>query len=255
MAKVFISHSSKDEALISIFMEFLQMGMGIEKKDIFCTARSEELHTGEDFILRIREQMRDCEVAFFVITNNFLKSQFCLTEMGAAWGLGKRVYPLLLVGIDKIEKTPLKGLQVRFLGKENDISAIYDELRACSVITRTSTAEYMRRLPDFIKQVQILTNGDYILQISEDGYYHTEIAAVRYVPSEYRCYRIKGHIEEWRTPNSAASDWIFYRTGVYEDLKMGEKIRFKIAKTEMNRWADIGIARNIYPADLRIDLD
>ena len=253
MAKIFIIHSSRDRELIRILLDFLQIGMGISRDEIFCTSYPEELPTGDNFIEIIRKQMRNCEAAFLVITDNFLKSQFCLTEMGAAWGLGKRIYPILLVSLDKVEKTPLKGLQVRFLNNENDISAIYDELRNNGIITRTSTAEYIHRLPEFMQQIRIRANGEYILEVSEDGYYHTEILEVRYVPTEYRCYRIKGHIEEWRTHNSAESDWIFFRAGVYEDLKVGEKIRFKIFRTEVNRWADIGIARNIYPADIKIE--
>lgn len=251
MAKIFISHSAMDKELIRSLVDFLQIGMGIERKDIFCTSYPEELPTGENFIEIIKQQMRNCEAAFFVITDNFLNSQFCLTEMGAAWGLGKRIFPLLLVSIDKMERTPLKGVQVRFLDRENDVSAIYDELRSNGIITKTSTAEYIHRLPEFMKQIQIRSNGEYMLEVSEDGYYHTEIMEVRNVPAEYRCYRIKGHIEEWRNQGDAESDWLLFRAGIYKDLKVGTKVRFKIFRTEMKRWGDIGIARNIYPADLR----
>lgn len=253
MAKIFISHSVRDGELIRILVDFLQMGMGIGRSEIFCTSYPETLPTGENFIEEIRRQMVNCEAVFFMLTDNFLKSQFCLTEMGAAWGLGKRIYPLLLVNLDKLERTPLKGLQVRFLNKENDVSAIYDELRNDGIITRTSTAEYMRRLPEFIQEITAQSDGEYILTAAEDGYYHTEIVAERYVPDGYRCYGIKGHIKEWRDVDSAETDWLFYRADVYEDLKVGEKVRFKIHRTEEKRWQDIGIARNIYPADLRID--
>ena len=253
MAKIFISHSVRDKELIRTLVDFLQMGMGIGKEDIFCTSYPEELPSGENFIEIIRQQMRNCEAAFLVITDNFLRSPFCLTELGAAWGLGKRLFPLLLTSIDKVERTPLKGLQVRFLNKENDVSAIYDELRNNGIITKTSTAEYIRRLPEFIKQVHMQSNGEYILEVSEDGYYHTEVTEVRGVSAEYRCYRIKGHTQEWRNQGNAESDWLFFRAGIYEDLKVGNKVRFKIFRTEVKRWSDIGIARNIYPADLRVE--
>lgn len=89
-----------------------------------------------------------------------------------------------------------------------------------------------------------------LLQVGTDGYYHTEIVEVRNVPSQYRCYQIKGHLQEWETEDAAKTDWIFYRTGAYKDLEVGDKVRFKILKTDINKWRDIGIARNIYPADL-----
>ena len=34
MAKIFISYSSKNEKLVSCFLEFLQMGMGVNNSDI-----------------------------------------------------------------------------------------------------------------------------------------------------------------------------------------------------------------------------
>lgn len=158
MAKIFISHSSRDEKLIRILLDFLQMGMGISREEIFCTSYPDELPTGNPFIEIIRREMRNCEAAFLVITDNFIKSPFCLTELGAAWGLGKRIYPLLLVSLDKVENTPLKGLQVRYLDDKNDVSAVYDELRDNGIITRTSTAEYMRRLPEFMREISLMSH-------------------------------------------------------------------------------------------------
>ena len=251
MAKIFISHSTEDEKLIKIFVEFLMLGMGIEQKEVFCTSYSETLLTGENFIDAIRQGMKDCEVTFLIITDNYLKSPFCLAEMGAAWGLGKKIIPLLLVSLDRVERTPLKGLQVRFLNREKDISAIYDELRNGGVIARTSTSEYMCRLPDFMQKMEMQVYGEYILKPNGDGYYQTEIIERRSVPNEYRCYKIKGHIEEWRRAECATSDWLFFRREMYEELNVGEKVEFKISKTEENYWKDIGKARNIYPADLK----
>lgn len=251
MAKLFISHSSKDRELIKTLVEFLQMGMGISRGEIFCTSYPEELPTGEQFIEVIKKEMINCEVVFFVITDEFLRSQFCLTEMGAAWGLGKRIYPLMLVKLERIENTPLKGIQVRFLEKQSDVNAIYDELRNCNIITRTSITEYINRIDAFVRQVEVYAKGEYMLRISDDGYYHTEILEERNVPSVYCCYRIKGHVAEWQKDNDAKTDWLFYRIGVYEKLQVGEKVKFKISKTDVNCWSDIGWARNIYPADLK----
>lgn len=251
MAKVFISHSSKDREIVTSVLDFLQMGMGIAREEIFCTSYPNELPTGEAFITKIKEELENCEAVIFLITEQYLKSQFCLAELGAAWGLSKRIFPLLLVDFDKLEGTPLKGMQMRRLDKENDISVVYDEFCTCGVILRQCTSEYINRLPSFIRQIKVITNGEYLLEVGEDGYYHTEISAVRNVPSEYRCYKIKGHIENWEAEDAAKTDWIFYRHGVYGEFHVGDKVCFKISKTEVNNWKDIGLARNIYPADLK----
>ena len=250
MAKIFISHSTLNREVARAFVDFLQMGMGIAREEIFCTSYPNTLPTGEGFINKIKEELENCEAVIFLITEQYLKSQFCLAELGAAWGLGKKIYPLLLVNFEKIERTPLKGLQALFLNNENDISVVYDEFCSRGIISRPCTSEFMKRLPIFIQQLNVQINGDFLLEMATDGYYHTEISAVRNVPSEYKCYRIKGHVDEWQGEDLAKSDWIFFRKGMYKELEVGDKVRFKISKTEVNRWKDIGMARNIYPADL-----
>lgn len=171
--------------------------------------------------------------------------------MGAAWGLGKRIYPLLTVDVQKLDRTPLKGIQMRHLDNKNDMSVLYDEFYKYGINQGRCTAEYTERMPEFIQKVKMLLNGEYILPMDSEGYYHTEICAVRDVPAEYRCYQIKGHTEEWRGADRAKSDWLLFRHKVYEDLEIGDKVRFKISKKVEKFWKDIGIARNIYPADLR----
>lgn len=41
MAKIFLSHSSKDKKLVMTFCEFLRSGLDLTRKDIFCTALEE----------------------------------------------------------------------------------------------------------------------------------------------------------------------------------------------------------------------
>lgn len=89
-----------------------------------------------------------------------------------------------------------------------------------------------------------------LLQIGADGYYHTQITEVRSVPLKYRCYKINGHIQEWEAEDAAKTDWLFYHAGAFEDLEIGDNVKFRISNTDINKWSDIGIARNIYPSIL-----
>ena len=59
MKKVFISFSSKNQQLAEKFLEFLQLGMGLRRRDVFCTALPETLQTGENFMDSIRPQMEE----------------------------------------------------------------------------------------------------------------------------------------------------------------------------------------------------
>ncbi|MGN0506933.1 MAG: toll/interleukin-1 receptor domain-containing protein [Lachnospiraceae bacterium] len=253
MAKIFISHSVEDKEIVKKFIEFLQMGMGVRRDDIFCTSYPSALPTGHAFIEKIKSELQDCEAVMFIITENYLKSQFCIAELGAAWGLGKRVYPLLLVDFGRLDRTPLKGIQMRKLNSREDISTVYDELCESGIVNKQCTSTYMEKLEVYLSAMKFLDMGDYTLKTDMNGYYHTEIIEVRNVPREYRCYRIRGHIDGWQGEYESKTDWLFYRQNVYEDFRVGDRVCFKIAKMEEKTWSDIGRARNIYPADLRRD--
>lgn len=252
MAKIFISHSSKNKELVEILTEFLQLGMGVNRSDIFCTSFPSGLPTGEAFIEKIREELKESEAVIFLITEEYLKSLFCVTEMGAAWALGKKIYPLLTVKSDKLNRTPLLGLQMRFLNSTDDLSVIYDEFCVSGITAGRRTAEYNRRLPRFLEDVEKTVTGERLLKKYGDGYYYTEITKVRRVPAPYRCYRIKGHVDSWTGENEAKTDWLFFREGVYPELKEGDRVKFKIYKTEVRPFPDLGLAKNIYPAELEI---
>lgn len=247
MAKVFISHSSENKKLAEILVTFLQQGMGVNREEIFCTSYPDALPSGQAFIPKIKEALKGCEAVIFLITQEYLTSKFCLAEMGAAWGLGKRIYPLLTVNVDALNKTPLLGIQMRYLNNKGDISAIYDEFCDNHVNSKRSTAEFTDRLPAFIGEVNKILNGDFLLEKDGDEYFHTRICEIRRVPENFRCYRIEGHVKD---SGAAKSDWLFFHRGAYPDLEKDDKVKFKIDKTEERTFHDIGCARNIYPAEL-----
>ena len=175
MAKIFISHSSKDKDMVIDFMDFLQKGMGFGREDIFCTSYPNALPTGEEFIAKIKAELVGCEAAFLVITDNYLSSPFCMAELGAVWGLGKRIFPLLTVDLEKMNSTPLLGMQMRFLNKRDNMEAVYDEFCKYEIIPSPSVGEFNHNLNIFMQKL----NGEYQLKMGADGYYHTEILAVR----------------------------------------------------------------------------
>ncbi len=251
MARVFISYSSKDERLVEKFIEFLQLGMGVSRNNIFCTAFEETLTTGEAFIENIRKGLEDCEAVISIITEEYLKSKFCMIEMGAAWAMSKRYFPMILIPVDRLNKTPLYSMQMRKLNDSGDISTVYDELFECGISEKRQTAQFNKRLPEFIRQTDEICNGDYIIEKDEDGYYETVIKEVRKVKENYRCYGIKGHIAEPPDGEQANSDWIFYWRDMFPDLQVGERVRFKVSKSEVKIFSDLGRARNLYPADLK----
>ena len=96
--KFFISHSSNDKTIVNGFIkELLKIGCGFKDADIFCTLDSTAIRTGDDFRAKIVENMKSCDFILLFISENYMKSEICHNEMGAAWALeGKRILPFVL---------------------------------------------------------------------------------------------------------------------------------------------------------------
>jgi len=83
-AKVFISYSQQDGALYSSLCLALD-GSGILRRDVW------NLPLGEPLADGLRAAIEECDVCVFLATTRSLESRWCLAELGAFWGAGKKV--------------------------------------------------------------------------------------------------------------------------------------------------------------------
>lgn len=100
--RIFISHSSKDKDIVEKFVDnILQLGVGIQSIDIFCSSIEEMgIRNGGDIRRHIHENIRDVDYAFLLISSNYKASEICLNEMGAVWAYDSNVRLYLLPGVD-----------------------------------------------------------------------------------------------------------------------------------------------------------
>ncbi len=87
-SKVFISHSLKDKALYSSLCVAFD-GAGIPRKNVWA------LTPGEPLADALRAAIQECDVCVFLATARSVQSGWCLAELGAFWGAGKRVITYL----------------------------------------------------------------------------------------------------------------------------------------------------------------
>jgi len=92
MAVLFVSHSSKDDAEATALEAWLRVN-GFT--DIFLDHQS--LVGGAKWREELRASAGACRVVVCLITENWLASNECYNEFRAAWYMGKRVIPLLLL--------------------------------------------------------------------------------------------------------------------------------------------------------------
>lgn len=98
--RVFISHSSKDEAIVQELVEVLET-VGLASETIFCTSLAGYgIDLGENFLDGIREELKSDTLVLFVLSHNFYMSAISLCEMGAVWVQTKAHIPILVPPFD-----------------------------------------------------------------------------------------------------------------------------------------------------------
>ena len=127
--KIFISHAHKDKPVADKFVKLLRLGCELTTNDIKYTSDSSTgIRTGQkNFIDDLLEGIRTSPVVIFLLSPNFYNSVFCVSELGATWGLDKEIYPILLPNFSM--NTVQDTLQVTQKGYIDDKKCL-DDLRA-----------------------------------------------------------------------------------------------------------------------------
>jgi hypothetical protein len=100
---VFISHSSKDQGLAEDVTGLIRNTIDL-MGEVRCTSvHGHGLAIGSRFADRLRADIEKCDVFIVIVSPHSLNSQFCLFEIGAAWGLEQPIKPILAPGM----KSPL----------------------------------------------------------------------------------------------------------------------------------------------------
>lgn len=100
-SKLFLSHSSEDEKIVSNFVKFMYM-IGLTEQSIVCSSVPEtKIAIGENIYKYLNELIsnEDLYVIYF-LSDNYYSSPICLNEMGAVWLKKSDSLNLLLPGFD-----------------------------------------------------------------------------------------------------------------------------------------------------------
>lgn len=81
---VFVSHSSEDQAAYTSFCATLD-ATGIGRWD------QAQMAVGQSLAEQLKEAIRVCDGCVFLATAQSVSSEWCMAELGAFWGAGKRV--------------------------------------------------------------------------------------------------------------------------------------------------------------------
>lgn len=253
MSKIFISHSTRNKNLVEKWIEFMQIGMGVSREDIFCSSLCGAISTGEDFNDVIRCHLKESEYVIALVTSEYLDSKFCIMELGAAWVMDNTICLLLADGIEhsQLNDMPLRNLQMRYIEREEDIFAMYSELSTKNIISNTNLGELNKKLPSFMEYIKGQSRNGIVPD--QDGFYHCIVEKERMVPAPYRCYKIKGNLLLPGIDTKDETHWLFFKAGVYDNLRAGMRVKIKVHSTECKDFSDIESPRNIYPDYLTVE--
>jgi len=80
--KVFVSHADADKQFALPFVDLLKNGIGIS--DVFCSSSKGAIPNGQFFVQHILSELLQAGCTISLLSPNYLKSQFCIAELGSA---------------------------------------------------------------------------------------------------------------------------------------------------------------------------
>ncbi len=171
--KIFLSHSYRDKDIaVKIVEKLLIKIFAINKQsDIFFTSKRETgIESSINWRNHIKSNLQGCDIFIALITTNFKESEMCLAEIGAAWALNKKIYPLIIPPIKYENFSPvIAEIQADLLLKREDLESLISSLKIqleemfeiymqpnvdvtkCISAFLKSTKEYLQKKPDLFK--------------------------------------------------------------------------------------------------------
>lgn len=118
MASLFISHCSDDKDI----MDKVQCSLSnifYDSVDVFCTYNNGIL-PGKDRGPFIAQKLREYDTMIAIITDCYMRSVICLSELAAFWAKGGCVLPIIFNGETGIEFiTELYGQDLIYVNAQN----------------------------------------------------------------------------------------------------------------------------------------
>ncbi|WP_213991534.1 toll/interleukin-1 receptor domain-containing protein [Sodalis sp. dw_96] len=159
--QIFISHAVSNKALADAFVDLLQTGVNLAYDDVFCSSlEGLGISAGDNFIDHIKGQIQSPKLVVAIISKNYLASQFCMCELGAAWAMSHKLLPLLVPPLKYADvQGVLKASQLVRIDDENALSQFANDLKDIVPSVKVSiprwnvkSKKFIQHLPDRISE-------------------------------------------------------------------------------------------------------
>lgn len=141
---IFVSHSSKDVDLAKALINLLKSALGLPANQIRCSSvDGYRLPVGVNTENKLREEVKAAKVVIGLITPSSLTSHFVMFELGARWGAGLFLAPLLAGVVPSELKGPLSLLNVLSADTQSKLIQFVEDIAKQLDINAQSTASYL----------------------------------------------------------------------------------------------------------------
>jgi hypothetical protein len=146
VVRLFLSHSSRDAALVERLVELIRAGLRLSSTEIRCTTiDGYRLPAGVNTDDRLRAEILEVPVLIGLISAASFESAYVLFELGARWGNRKTLIPLLAPGVStSILRGPLTALNALSCSHGAQLHQLISDLSTILQVTPEPPAAYQR---------------------------------------------------------------------------------------------------------------
>lgn len=141
---IFISHSSADLEVAASLIELLRIACNVPQNRIRCTSvDGYRLPAGASTDTQLRMEVHDAKTFIGLITPASIQSTYVLFELGARWGAGRHLAPILARGADaSFLRGPLYGINALNCSSPAQVHQLIDDICSTLGTSLNNTASY-----------------------------------------------------------------------------------------------------------------
>jgi len=145
---VFVSHSSHDTDVAAALIDVLLTAFGLDPQSIRCTSLAgHRLPVGVTVDSFLKGELQRVKGFIGLLTPNSVMSTYVLFELGARWGAGLHLAPVLSSGLSAAElQSPLAALMTLSLADAAQVFQLVDDLGSTLELTPRPPSSYSRQI-------------------------------------------------------------------------------------------------------------
>lgn len=150
---IFISHSNTDSEIAKLILELFRFALDISKKEIRCTSvDGYRLSGGANVDSTLKNEVLKTDILIALISEESFDSAYVLFELGARWGTGKSLIPLLLPGMEANNlRGPIKGLNALTCNTASQLHQLVSEVANLLGLKAKEPSEYLDKIDEILE--------------------------------------------------------------------------------------------------------